>query len=65
MSAAHEERITEAFADSMIKRVIQVANILATAKRADTASESAENHVKNQRIDEVRYGEAERKTQPA
>lgn len=65
MSEVHEEIVTQAVTDRMIKRVFQVANILAAAKRGDTDTESAENRLKNQRIDEVRYGEADRKTQSA
>lgn len=63
MSAAREEAMTEAVADGMIKRVFQVANILAAAKRADLDGESAENRLKNQRLDEVRYGELDRTAQ--
>jgi hypothetical protein len=65
MSAMREEVITEAVADGMIKRVFQVANILAAAKRTDADCELAENRLKNQRTDEVRYGEADRTTQTA
>lgn len=63
MSEVHEEIVTQAVTDRMIKRVFQVANILAIAKRANADTESPENRLKNQRIDEVRYGEADRKTQ--
>ncbi|MBE2269651.1 MAG: hypothetical protein IAE80_15550 [Anaerolinea sp.] len=65
MSEVHEEIVTQAVTDRMIKRVFQVANILAAAKRADTDTEAAENHLKNQLAVEVGYGEADRKTQPA
>ncbi|GIK28168.1 hypothetical protein FBR02_13795 [Anaerolineae bacterium CFX9] len=64
MSAAREEDITEAAADSMIKRVFQVANILAAVKLFDATHKTAENRLKNQRADEVRYGEDNRTAQP-
>lgn len=65
MSEGHEEMVTQAVTDRMIKRVFQVAHILAAAKRTDGYTELEENRLKNQWIKEVGYGETDCKTESA
>jgi head-tail adaptor len=61
MIAAQDETASEAVADNMIKRVFQVARLLAAVKTADVR-ETTENRLENQQSDEVRYGETDRTT---
>lgn len=66
LAATAEVSSASVSADTMLKRVFGVANILAIVKhQQDAAQKTAENHTKNQHPNELQYREEERTTHTA